>query len=197
MIPLFKVFMSDEAIESCSKVLASGFIGQGEYVNNFESSISQALGVMGVLSTNSATSAEHLLYHCLRKNANLELTNHLSERFTLNWTGLDENSEVLATPLTCTATNWPILANGYKIKWVDIDPHTLSIDFSDLRRKLSPTTKIISIVHWGGYPADLYELRRIQQECYEKFGHTPLIIEDCAHAFGSTYPGTAAMIVRR
>lgn len=189
MIPLFKVFMSDQAIESSSRVLSSGFIGQGEHVNTFESSLSQVLGVMGVLSTNSATSAEHLIYHCLRKDARFEFTNHLSERFSVNWNGLDDSSEVLATPLTCTATNWPILANNLKIKWVDIDPQSLTIDFCDLRRKLSPTTRIISIVHWGGYPADLHELRKIQLECYDKFGHIPLIVEDCAHALGSYFDG--------
>jgi dTDP-4-amino-4,6-dideoxy-D-glucose/dTDP-4-amino-2,4-dideoxy-beta-L-xylose transaminase len=39
------------------------------------------------------------------------------------------DDEVLATPMTCTASNWPILANGLKIKWVDIDPTTLEYGF--------------------------------------------------------------------
>ena len=65
------------------------------------------------------------------------------------WPGLEEGDEVLATPMTCTASNWPILANGLKIKWVDIDPKTLNMDLDDLERKITPKTKVIMLVHWG------------------------------------------------
>ena len=36
LIPLFKVFMSDEAVERVSHTLRSGFIGQGIVVDEFE-----------------------------------------------------------------------------------------------------------------------------------------------------------------
>lgn len=187
MLPLFKVFMSDEAIQSASDVLSSGYIGQGPKVESFEKSIREYLGVLNAQTTNSATSAEHLLYHALKAPAFFEITEHNLSRRCIEWHGLDETSEVLATPLTCTATNWPILANGLKLKWVDIDPTTLSLDLTDLRRKLSPTTKAISVVHWGGYPADLDSLYQIQEECYSIYGFMPIIIEDCAHALGSKF----------
>ena len=57
--------------------------------------------------------------------------------------------------MTCTASNWPVLANGLKLKWVDIDPDTLNMDLDDLMRKITPKTKVIMLVHWGGYPNDL------------------------------------------
>jgi dTDP-4-amino-4,6-dideoxy-D-glucose/dTDP-4-amino-2,4-dideoxy-beta-L-xylose transaminase len=50
--------------------------------------------------------------------------------------------EVLATPMTCTASNWPILANNLKIKWVDIDPTTLNMDLDDLARKIHQKLKL-------------------------------------------------------
>jgi dTDP-4-amino-4,6-dideoxygalactose transaminase len=59
------------------------------------------------------------------------------------WPGLRPSDEVLTTALTCTATNWPILANGLRIKWVDVDPNTANINLDDLEQKLSPTTKVI------------------------------------------------------
>ena len=96
---------------------------------------------------------------------------------------------MLATALTCTATNWPILANNLKIKWVDVDPATLNMDLDDLERKLSPTTKVILAVHWGGYPCDLDRLKAIQEKCRLLYGFTPQIIEDGAHSFGSKYKG--------
>ena len=81
-----------------------------------------------------------------------------------HWPGIQDGDEVLATPLTCTASNWPIVANGFKIKWVDIDPTTLNMDLEDLERKMTPKTKAIMGVHWGGYPLDLDEIRNIKRE---------------------------------
>lgn len=94
---------------------------------------------------------------------------------------------MLATPLTCTATNWPILANGMKIRWVDTDPETLNIDLDDLARKITPTTRAIVLVHWGGYPVDLDRLTHILDEAERLHGNRPQVIEDCADAFGATY----------
>jgi dTDP-4-amino-4,6-dideoxygalactose transaminase len=104
-----------------------------------------------------------------------------------NWPGIQEGDEVLTSALTCTATNWPILANNYRIKWVDVDENTLNMDLDDLARKITPTTKVIYLVHWGGYPLDLDRVKAIQEKAYSMYGFKPAVIEDCAHSFGSTY----------
>lgn len=173
-IPLFKVFMAKTAAEKVTNVLNSGFIGQGPVVEEFEELLKNHFNHDYINTVNSATSAEHLAFHMI-KNPNGD------------WPGIQEGDEVLTTPLTCTATNWPILANGMKIKWVDIDPETLNMDLDDLARKISPKTKAIMIVHWGGYPNDLDRLREIQLKAKELYGFKPVIIEDCAHAMGSKY----------
>ena len=67
MIPLFKVFMTDEAASEASRVLKSGFIGQGPEVNKFEDILSEYFGTDNVVTTNSATSAEHLAIHMLKR----------------------------------------------------------------------------------------------------------------------------------
>ena len=103
------------------------------------------------------------------------------------WDGLSDGDEVLCTPLTCTATNFPVVANGLKIKWVDVDPKTLNMDLDDLERKISPNTKVILLVHWGGYPVDLDRVKSIQERTQKLYGFKPAVIEDCAHAMGSTY----------
>jgi dTDP-4-amino-4,6-dideoxygalactose transaminase len=102
---------------------------------------------------------------------------------------MEDGDEVLATPLTCTASNWPILANNFKIKWVDIDPKTMNMDLDDLARKMSNKTKAIMLVHWGGYPNDIDKIKVIQQKYKEIHGFKPVVIEDCAHAFGSKFNG--------
>ena len=105
------------------------------------------------------------------------------------WPGVQDGDEVLTSALTCTATNWPALANGLNLKWVDSDPQTCNLDLDDLENKISEKTKIIIVVHWGGYPVDLDRLKKIQQKSIELYGFAPLIIEDCAHGFGSKYKG--------
>jgi dTDP-4-amino-4,6-dideoxygalactose transaminase len=166
MIPLFKVFMSEDVLEPVNKLLMSGYVGQGDKVDQFEKLITAYNGNPHINTVNSATSGLHL---------------------ALRMANCNVGDEVLTTPLTCFATNAPILANGYKVKWVDVDPNTCNLDLDDLERKLSPTTKAIVVVHWGGYPVDLDRLKSIQNKCQALYGHTPDIIEDCAHAWGSTY----------
>lgn len=43
---------------------------------------------------------------------------------------------------------------------VDVDPDTANINLADLEAKLSPRTKVILFVHWGGNPVDLDRLDR-------------------------------------
>jgi dTDP-4-amino-4,6-dideoxygalactose transaminase len=189
MIPLFKVFMTEDAATETSKVLMSGFIGQGEQVEKFENLLKKYFNNQNVVTTNSATSAEHLAIHMLKKPQR-NIISHLGVCFEeKEWSGISDGDEILTTPLTCTATNWPILANGLNIKWVDVDPNTCNMDLDDLERKISPKTKAIIVVHWGGYPVDLDRLRKIQLKTKKLYGFKPIVIEDCAHAFGSSYNG--------
>ena len=175
-IDLFKVFMSNTAPDEVAKVLTSGYIGQGPKVNEFEQKLSDFFDRDYVVTLNSGTSGLHLALHLLKTKKG-------------TWPGLSDGDEVLTTSLTCTASNFPILANNLNIKWVDIDEKTLNIDLDDLSRKLSPKTKVIMLVHWGGYPNYLDKLKEIQNKCLELYGFKPAIIEDGAHSFGSKYKG--------
>jgi dTDP-4-amino-4,6-dideoxygalactose transaminase len=168
--------MSPTAATEVSKVLNSGYIGQGPKVEEFENILRNYLNHDYVTTLNSGTSGLHLALHLLRR-ANAES----------NWPGLEDGDEVLATSMTCTASNWPILANGLKIKWVDIDSTTLNIDLDDLERKITSKTKVIMLVHWGGYPNDLDRIKKIQDKAFLTYGFRPEVIEDGAHSFGSLY----------
>ena len=173
-IPLFKVFTSKDVVSNLQPVFDSGFIGQGPKVEEFENKLKCKMNLDYVLTVNSATNGEHLALHLLKNK-------------TDTWPGMEQGDEVLATALTCTASNWPILANGFKIKWVDVDERTLNMDLDDLARKITPKTKAIMIVHWGGYPVDLDKLKEIQNKAKEMYGFKPAVIEDCAHAFLAKY----------
>lgn len=187
-IQLFKVFMSPTAKTEVGKILDSGYIGQGQKVEEFEDDLKRYLNYDRLVTLNSGTSGLHLALHLLKKQYSIGIADGYSF-LEKKWGGIETGDEVLATALTCTASNWPILANGLRIKWVDVDPKTLNMDLDDLERKITPKTKAIIAVHWGGYPIDLDRLKKIQNKSYELYGFKPAIIEDGAHAFGSEYKG--------
>ena len=141
MIPLFKVYMNNHAIENVTKTLTSGFISQGSQVENFENELKIFLRHNLLLTLNSATSGLTLALRLLVDRCD-----------DLYWMGFDKENDVILTPsLTCFATTSSILANGIKnIVWIDSDPNTCNVSFDDIRNKLSVKTKIIYIVHWGG-----------------------------------------------
>jgi len=167
--------MSDEASQSVSEVLSSGYITQGPEVEKFENILQKYFNNKRVVTTNSATSALHLIFHMLKKYGLGD------EKVKVE----SEKDHILSTPLTCTATNWPILSNEINLRWVDVDPKNCNMDLSDLEKKLNKNTKAVMVVHWGGYPIDLQRLREIQNNFKKKYGFKFIIIEDCAHAFGT------------
>jgi dTDP-4-amino-4,6-dideoxygalactose transaminase len=178
MIPLFKVFMSEDVVKPLNDVIMSGFITQGQKVEDFENLLKDYIGNPYILSLNSATAGLTLALRLLKK-ANV----------SINWPGLNDNDIVLTPALTCFATTAAILANNVNIRWLDVDPNTVNINIGDLKNKLSANTKVIYIVHWGGNPVDLDALKEVQEYSLQKFGFKPMIVEDCAHAFGAEYNG--------
>ena len=58
-----------------------------------------------------------------------------------------------------------------------MDKKTLNMDLEDLERKITKKTKVIFVVHWGGY-VDLDKLDEIRKT-EKRFGFKPMIIEDC------------------
>ena len=179
MIPLFKVFMSNDVIKPLNDVIMSGFITQGPMVEQFENLLKDYIGNPYILTLNSATAGLTLALRLLKNKDD-----------SFNWPGFDENEDIVLTPaLTCFATTASILSNNVKIQWLDVDLNTTNISIIDLKNKLSEKTKVIYVVHWGGTPVDLDSLKEIQEYSLKKFGFKPMIVEDCAHAFGAEYNG--------
>lgn len=161
-IPLLKVFMSEEAIRDSSDVLRSGYIGQGPRVERFEKELANWTSSPHIVTVNSGTSAIHL---------------------ALRLCGVEPGDEVITTPMTCMATNVPILGHHAKIVWGDIDPETGNLCPRSVAAKITPKTKAILCVDWAGYPCDLEALQHIADH------HGIKLIEDAAHGFGARYKG--------
>lgn len=163
-IPLFRVFMPKSVKKPLIKTLFSGYVGQGPQVKKFEKLISKRLKTNHVLAVNSGTSALQL---------------------AIKLAGIKPDDEVITTPLSFVATNWAILANGGKPVWADVDEETANIDWRTIEPLITPKTKAILVVHFGGTPADMDEINAIAKK------HKLKVIEDCAHAFGATYKDRA------
>lgn len=172
MLPLFKVFVAPDAPQLVGQTLLSGYIAQGPQVDAFEDILRTHFGTPHIATVNSCTSAIHLALHVAKREH-----------------GLPDDTLVVSSPLTCAATNFPVLANRLAIRWADVDPATLNIDLTDVERKLDAQTRILLFVHWGGYPIDYERLAEIKENYRRQFGQELIVIEDCAHAWESFYHG--------
>ena len=168
-IPLLKVFMSEDVDDDILKVLHSGYIGEGPKVVEFENMLKSYFGNVNLITTNSGTSALHLALH-------IALNPDTPKSYYNN----NEN-EVITSPITCTATNTPIISNGSKIVWADVDPITGSIDPESIESSITRNTKAVIMVHWGGNPCDIDRINKIAHE------NGVMTIEDGAHSIGMKY----------
>lgn len=189
-IPLFKVFMAENVLDFVGPVLKSGYVGQGPKVEEFEAGLCDWFGVKNLLTVNSATSAEHLALRLLKYSDKFVDQDDLFPiETTNNWMGVSNGDTVLASPLTCLASNMPIILNNYKIRWCDIDVSSLNMDLADVEAKISQNTKAIMFPLWGGMPPDIDKINDMLDRAKRRIGFRPFVIFDCAHAIGSTYRG--------
>ncbi len=107
----------------------------------------------------------------------------LSLEAALRVVGVGAGDEVIVPPYTFIATaNAPRLAGATPV-FVDIDPATYNLDISQVEAAITPKTKAIIPVHFAGLPADMDALLPLAAK------HGLYIIEDAAHAHGSTWRG--------
>lgn len=174
-LELFKVFVSPTAVQELSDVLSSGMLTQGPRVETFEKLLREFLNVAHVDTVNSATSGLQLALQLLKR----------PEKF---WSGIKSTDKVLTPALTCWAATCSILNNDLTPVWIDADPLTGCASLADIEDKLTAETKVVEIMHWGGTTIDVQALDRILDEAEKRLGFRPVVIEDCAHAFGASYP---------
>jgi dTDP-4-amino-4,6-dideoxygalactose transaminase len=122
--------MAPGAVAKVASVLESGYLGQGPMVDAFEGALGQYLGHTDPLTVNSATSGLTLALRLICDPTN-------------------PPGEVLTQPITCTATNWPILAMGQRIRWVDTNPADGNMDLETFVAS-SPRRRAQSWLSIGG-----------------------------------------------
>jgi len=97
---------------------------------------------------------------------------------TLN---LQKTDEVLLQAYTCVAVADPIIWAGAKPVYVDCSESDFNMSLIDLKKKISPRSKVLIVQHTFGCPCQIKELLAVAQH------HKLLVIEDCAHCLGAKY----------
>ena len=100
--------------------------------------------------------------------------------------GIGAGSEVITTPYTFVATAAaPLRANATPV-FVDILPDSLNIDPDQIEAAITPRTKAIIPVHFGGLPCDMDRINAIAEK------HDLIVIEDAAHCWGTKWKDKGA-----
>jgi perosamine synthetase len=161
MIPVFKPSFGDEELEALREPFRTGWIGLGPKTREFEEAFARYIGTRFAVGLNSGTAALHLALKVLEI----------------------EETEVITTPLTFVSTNHAILYNGGIPVFADIEPETLNIDPAEIRKNITPKTKAIVVVHYGGHACDMDPILEMAKE------RNIRVIEDAAHGCGGEYKG--------
>ena len=162
MISVSKPSIGSEELEEIKKVFDTGWLGLGSTVFEFENKIKEFINARNVIAVNTGTTAIHL---------------------ALDAFGIKAGDEVIVPSLTFCATIQAITALGAIPVFCEVYEKDLNIDISDVRKKITTKTKAIICVHYCGNACDMDSLLQIGKE------HNILIVEDAAHAYGSSYKG--------
>jgi perosamine synthetase len=162
MIQVFKPALGEEEYQAVKEVMQSGWIGLGPKTREFEERFADYVGSRYAIGLNSGTAALHL---------------------ALMGYGIKAGDEVLVPSLTFISTVHAICYLGATPVFADVYEDTLCVDIEDVQRKITPRTRAIIPVHYGGHPCDLDELHGLADP------RGIVVIEDAAHAAGASYKG--------
>jgi dTDP-4-amino-4,6-dideoxygalactose transaminase len=161
-LPFARPTIDEQSIADVAQVLRSGWIASGPYVDKFESALSGYLGGRKVRTVTSGTAA-------------LEIA--------LLAAGVAEGNEVIVPAMSFAASANVVLRVGAVPVFVDVELGSRNLDLDLLPAAISKRTRAVMPVHFAGLPVDLDRLHNIAAE------HGLRVIEDAAHAIGSTYRG--------
>jgi dTDP-4-amino-4,6-dideoxygalactose transaminase len=162
-VPLSDIDIGEEEVREVMKTLRSKWLTLGPVTKEFESKFSQYLGSKYAFGVSSGTSALHIAQRAI---------------------GITEGDEVILPSLTFVATANSVLYVGARPVFADIvslDDLTISPD--EIAKNITPKTKAIVVVHYGGYSCQMKEIMDIAKK------NNLYVIEDASHAIGAEYMG--------
>lgn len=165
MIELGAPVLGEPEKRAVADVIDDGWLTMGDRVRRFETEFATVHGARDAVAVNSATAALQL---------------------SLATFDVSRGDEVLVPSMSFVATAAVVIQEGARPVFVDIEslnrPH---LDLRDAERRLTPRTKAVMVMHYGGYAVDLAPWRAFADE------HGLWLFEDAAHAAG--LPGVGSM----
>lgn len=169
--PLATTTWDDSEIHAMHEVISSGSFTMGERVTEFEQQFSSRFDSKYTVMSNSGSSANLLALSAIRYSS----LNPVAGR-----------DEVIVPAVSWSTTYYPITQLGFKLKFVDIDAHTLNASFAHISDAISSKTAGIVVVNLLGNPSELSEIRALADE------NGLFMVEDNCESMGADYKGKLA-----
>lgn len=158
-IPLFKIYWDEEDIKNVTEVIKRGsYWATGPEIQEFEDKISDYVGTKYVVTFNSGTSALHAILLAYE---------------------IKQDDEIIVPSFTFISTANAPLFVGAKPVFAEIEDKTYGLDPDDVKERITPNTKAIIPIHYGGCSCLINELKEIAED------HNLLLIEDAAESLGA------------
>lgn len=157
-----KPFLSEEEVDEIVDTVRSGWLSMGPKTIRFENEFNKYIGSKKSIAVSSWTAAGHL---------------------TLEAFGIKAGDEVIVPTMTFPATAEIVCYFGAKPVIVDVTEDTLNISIKEIEKAITPKTKAIIPVHYGGQPCDMDEILDIAHK------YNLRVLEDAAHSLPATYKG--------
>lgn len=160
-IRLSKSCIGEREKQAVMAVLDKEYLGMGEEVQKFELALTEYFS-RPAICVSTGTAALQLALEAM---------------------DIGVGDEVLVPSLTYVASFQAISATGATPIACDIDENSLSINIEDVEIKITKKTRAVMVVHYSGLVGDFNSLLEVADK------HNLRVIEDAAHAFGSSYEG--------
>jgi dTDP-4-amino-4,6-dideoxygalactose transaminase len=131
-------------------------------VKLFEKKFSRYIGVRnGIMFTNATSALEAAMFSV----------------------GVNSESKVGTTAFVIPSSYCSAHSLGAEIEFIDIDKHSLNLDYKTLIKKENPSITTLIVTHFYGNPCDMKSIMSWAEK------HNIFVIEDCSHAHGATFNG--------
>lgn len=164
MINLFQPMVGTAELDAVGAVLASGWLGNGEKARLLESAFAHHLGCSAsqLLAVSSCTEG---LFQVLAAS------------------DLGPGDDVVLPSISFVGAAHAVRSTGARVVLCDVDPRTLNPTVDCIERALTPSTRAVLVLHYGGLPGDIVELASWTRD------RQLLLIEDAACGMGSSVDG--------
>lgn len=166
MINVYQPSLGKEELDRIEEVFKSNWIGKGQLVDEFEEAYARHVNVdkAHLLSTNCCTEGLFSSMHLLN---------------------IKHSDEVVVPTISFVGAANAVCAHGAKLVLCDVDRRTLNVRAEDIERVITPNTKAVLLLHYGGVACEMDDIMDLAQQYHLS------VIEDCAAGVCSSYKGKA------